>query len=255
MTSLNSDAFEFCSAISNLWLLETICDRSADIEMDDDQLADTRQRVRAALNDITTLCVASGLEERIGPEVDRFEISLDIEPLRKSAGRCDHLRERILDELKTKLYFSVPSAYKLVFDQEHPFGPKVSNKFSKSVRDAKEAAKCLALSQPTACVFHLMRAMESAVKRLAKRLGIAVTPQTTWRQLTASMDSKIKLMPQSTTIEKKRKNDWEDARINLHHLGSVLRNNTMHPSSVFTQSEAAHISNATRVAMEALSEL
>jgi hypothetical protein len=41
--------------------------------------------------------------------------------------------------------------------------------------DISEAAQCLALNRPTACVFHLMRVMETGVQILGNRLGIQLT--------------------------------------------------------------------------------
>jgi hypothetical protein len=68
---------------------------------------------------------------------------------------------------------------------------------------------------------HQLRAMEVAVRKLSKRLKVTITPQTTWRQMTGRMDDKIKGMPEATDTQKRKKNKWEEARANLHHVGSV----------------------------------
>jgi len=90
---------------------------------------------------------------------------------------------------------------------------------------------------------------------LATRLKITITPQTTWRQMTGNMDPKIKAMPDATELLKRKKNDWEAARANLHHVGSVWRNNTMHPAVSYTQSQARDVLNAVRVFMNGLADL
>ncbi|WP_237477719.1 hypothetical protein [Lichenibacterium dinghuense] len=97
--------------------------------------------------------------------------------------------------------------------------------------------------------------MEAAVQQLAGVLGMAIPPGTTWRQITTRMDALIQPMRSQTNAEREKKNDWEDARVNLHHLGSVLRNNTMHPNASHTQDEARHIFNASGVVMRALCKL
>jgi hypothetical protein len=76
-----------------------------------------------------------------------------------------------------------------------------------------------------------MRAMEAAVRHLVKRLKVTIKPQTTWRQMTAQMDDKIKKQPEATDKQKNKKNEWEAARANLHHVGSVWRNKTTHPAA------------------------
>jgi hypothetical protein len=69
------------------------------------------------------------------------------------------------------------------------------------------------------------------------------------------MDVQIRKLPQQTRREKQKRDNWEAARINLHHLGSVLRNNTMHPTAVYSQEEAKHIFNAVGVFMKTLCDL
>jgi hypothetical protein len=121
--------------------------------------------------------------------------------------------------------------------------------------EIESAHRCYSVGADTACVFHLMRAMETAVRKLSRRLRVTITPQTTWRQMTGSMDSKIKAMPEKTFRQKDKKNDWEEARANLHHVGSVWRNKTMHPAKSYTPSQAKEILQATRVFMISLCAL
>ena len=69
----------------------------------------------------------------------------------------------------------------IIVDHEHSeylsenishFGDEVANAFPNLIEDIDEAAKCLALSRYTACMFHLMRVMESSIHRLAKKLKV-----------------------------------------------------------------------------------
>jgi hypothetical protein len=62
-------------------------------------------------------------------------------------------------------------------------------------------------------------------------------------------------MPANADAQKRKKNNWESARINLHHVGSVWQNNTMHPAASYTRSEAKDVFNATRVFMNSLCDL
>jgi aspartate aminotransferase-like enzyme len=139
------------------------------------------------------------------------------------------------------------------YNQSDAFG--LGSKFKECHEDIRRAGSCLALQEGTACIFHLMRAMEVAVRKLSRRLNIEVTAKTTWRVLTGAMDGKIKAMPDTTEAQKRKKNKWEEARANLHHVGSVWRNNTMHPATSYTPSEARDVFNAVRIFMRALAEL
>ena len=102
-----------------------------------------------------------------------------------------------------------------------------------------------------------MRGMEVVVRNLARRphMNITITPKTTWRQITGAMDQKIQAMPDSTLRQKRKKEDWEAARANLHHVGDVWRNSTMHPAKSYSLSQAKDVLDACRVFMGALCAL
>jgi hypothetical protein len=69
------------------------------------------------------------------------------------------------------------------------------------------------------------------------------------------MDDKIKKMPQATAMQKRKKENWEEARANLHHVGDVWRNSTMHPAKTYSPSQARDVFNACRVFMGGLCAL
>lgn len=171
------------------------------------------------------------------------------------AAGITNLLSRAQDELAARHFFGLKEEYVKFYGQKDAFGAAVGKKFKAASSDIEQAGNCLALEQPTACIFHLMRAMEVAVRQLARRLNITITPQTTWRQMTGAMDHKIRAMPETSDRQKHSKNDWEAARANLHHVGSVWRNNTMHPATSYTQSQALDVMNAVRVFMSGLAAL
>jgi hypothetical protein len=205
-------------------------------------------------------CILCDMDS-ILPEIDRLEQLIWPPPgvpqaiPSQVAQAMNSLLSRLQDELKQQFFFHLTQQDVPLFMNKRPFGDVVAKKFSNASADIISAGSCLALQQPTACVFHLMRAMEVAVRQLGMRLKATITPQTTWRQMTGSMDPKIKAMPETTVRQKRKKNDWEAARANLHHVGSVWRNNTMHPATSYTQSQALDVLNAVRVFMSGLSSL
>jgi len=248
---LKKSALEFSGALSDLWLMENICDSSTSLELSEQDILDTKLKVQDVLEKLRRICTLSNLSAAVEPELQRFQGALQspiqMEPFAKLAQRCDHLRNRILDELENEYFFQVDRSEVQLYKKRGLFGTRVTKKFNAALDDIVNAGNCLAVQQPTACVFHLMRAMEVAVRKLSKRLNITITPQTTWRQMTNEMDTKIRAMPANTDAQRRKKNNWEAARINLHHVGSVWRNNTMHPAASYTRSEARHVFNATRV--------
>jgi hypothetical protein len=177
--------------------------------------------------------------------VNATELRIDIERTLARFG----------DELAQHHYKAIAPEWVKYYGQDHLFGDWVSEKFPSARIDLKEAGNCYALERPTACVFHLMRAMEASIQKLGRRLGIAITPQTTWRRITGEMDAKIKAMPEQTPRQKKQKDAWSEARANLHHVGQVWRNNTMHPARDYTMSQAKDVIDAIRVSMQSLCEI
>jgi hypothetical protein len=181
---------------------------------------------------------------------NRLLLVIEVEPsLAKVAQQLEEIRRQFEDDLRRRHFLSVSEEDLKFWDKDHLFGETVSRKFTRASWDIKNAGNCLALGQGTACVFHLMRAMEVAVRKLAKKMNVTITPQSTWRKMTGLMDDKIKKMPDTTDRLKRKKNDWEGARANLHHVGSVWRNNTMHPATSYTPSQAQDVFNAVRVFM------
>jgi len=191
------------------------------------------------------------------------EISRTIKECEQSrvVDRCGlalrNIAERFHDELENMKFFHVPGGLVSYYAQDALFGKPVFDKFKNARDDIKSAGSCLALGQSTATVFHLMRAMEVAVRHLARRphANIPITPKATWRQITGAMDLKIKAMPEKTPREKEKREKWESARANLHHVGSVWRNGTMHPAKTYTPSQARDVMDACKVFMGDLCSL
>jgi hypothetical protein len=176
-------------------------------------------------------------------------------PLPEVLADVRQLIVRIEEDLRRVHFLYVPIDLVAYWKGQNLFGDVVTTKFKAAAADIDSAGKCLSVGQGTACVFHLMRAMEVVVRKLGKRMKVTITPSTTWRRITGNMDAKIKPMPVDTDAQKRKKNAWEEARANLHHVGSVWRNNTMHPAKSYTPSQARDVFNAVRVFMNGLCEL
>jgi hypothetical protein len=255
---LKKAALEFGRALAQLAQLEWACITGRELHPNIivDTTGSLRRDATQILGNLKRVCILADLQEVLS-EIDRFGGLLNgpsvvIEDVK---GATSHLKYRLFEELENEHYFQVDRQDVQFYEKEELFGSLVAKKFKAAVPDIENAGNCLALQQPTACVFHLMRAMEIAVRQLGKRLNVTITPQSTWRQMTGNMDGKIKGMPEATEAQKRKKNRWEAARANLHHVGSVWRNNTMHPATSYTRSQARDVLNAVRVFMGGLCEL
>lgn len=218
------------------------------------------------LNTVTFLAKETSMRsvtDQVG-QIRQITEILDL-PLSRVAPECIQLRIRIEEELRRKDFLFVSEEMTELYNKSDPRRGAVKGtdpfelgkKFKKAHADIASAGRCLAVGEGTACVFHLMRAMEIVVRNLSSRshINVTITPQTTWRKMTSAMDGKISKMPDTTDALKHKKNKWEEARANLHHIGSVWRNNTMHPATSYTPAQAKDVFDACRVFINRLAAL
>src|SRR2546429_816069 len=82
------------------------------------------------------------------------------------------LQDRIQDEFSDLLFLSISKIKAPYYENEELFGADVKNKYPSAAFEIKEAGNCFALERSTACVMHLMRTLEVALKAIAAGLGI-----------------------------------------------------------------------------------
>jgi hypothetical protein len=118
---------------------------------------------------------------------------------------------RIRDDCASRLYFQIaPENAEFLRETAQHFGPDVDQTFSEASEDISEAACCLALGRTTAVVFHLMRAMEVAVKRLGAKLNVTIVDKHNvdleWGKILANIKVPIETMPRGEMRDK-----WSEA--------------------------------------------
>jgi hypothetical protein len=254
---LDHYALRFAQAITVLETAKVLClplqIPEGEHEVTNRQIAET---VAYGLDLMRQACLACGIG--VIPELDRINILIQPQTFAPRLGisqAINHLLSRVKDDLALQNFYRVGPDDFQFYGRADLFGGAVTMKFKDAAADIRSAGDCLALGQGTACVFHLMRAMEAAVRKLSRSLKINVTWKTPWRVLTGAMDAKIKKMPEATETQKRKREKWEAACTNLHHVGSVWRNSTMHPATSYTPSQARDVLSAVRVFMVALAEL
>ena len=131
---------------------------------------------------------------------------------------------------------------KLLEETKPLFGPRVALKLPSTAEDISEAAQCLALNRPTACVFHLMRVMETGVQILGNRLGIQLTADKNWQKILDEANKAIKALNQKDATTKA----YAGISSNLYNVKLALRNEVMHPKQTYTPDEAKNVFHAVR---------
>jgi len=126
--------------------------------------------------------------------------------------------------------------------QSAPFGAEVANAFPSASFDISEAGGCLAFDRGTACVFHLMRVMEVALRLLGDSLKLPISTNRTW-------DSILRKCDQETSKRFADKSaEWmgnevflSGAAAHLRNVKDAWRNPTMHVEAKYTEDEARNV--------------
>ncbi|WP_425993102.1 hypothetical protein [Brevundimonas sp. TWP2-3-2] len=157
------------------------------------------------------------------------------------------LKARLQDELSlVRLFVLDPRMAHYLMVGEDLVGPAINTHFPSAIFDIEEAAKCLAVLRPTASAFHSMRALEVAIRALARFLDIPdpIKPaERNWNVLLKTIKDGIDVK-YPTSADKGP--HTEGARIeglyaNLDSIRNPWRNATMHNENIYQIEEADHI--------------
>jgi len=222
------------------------------------------EKAQKAIDLCRIACEQVGMTQ-VTPELNRVETIVNItrdyeecsylnmESLRSA---IKHLISRIHDELNSEFFFHVQRSDLLLYGKKDLLGPLVSRHFPNSTSDIEAAGNCLALRQPTACVFHLMRVMEKGTQTFGKKLKVAIDPEIeTWNKILDHVDKQIRLLPTATAKQKSKKAALAEVSSYIHHVKIAWRNEVMHPKATYTQEEARDVFAASRAFMIRLSEV
>jgi hypothetical protein len=182
----------------------------------------------------------------VADQVGRLHKMVEMDrPLGAMAPEWWQLRVRLQEELTRKEFLFVPHELVDLYRSDDPF--ELGDKFKSAQPDIKSAAECLALSQGTACIFHLDRAMEVVLRQLAKRLKVQIGPRDTWGSVLNNMTPKIAKMPESNKREKDKKQAWSEARTHLFHVKECWRDRPAHGQESYSPARAKEIFEAVRI--------
>jgi hypothetical protein len=183
------------------------------------------------------------------------EFLFDIEANSLTVGSAHHhfevLGATIRREMQTVLFFHVPSSQAEFYDKKELFGAKVSGRFPNLQSDIIESGNCLALGRGTACVFHLMRVMESAVQEFGRALGILAVDTKNWQNILDETNKAIKALPAKNSLTP----PLSEATANLYSVKLAWRNEVMHPKATYTLDEAKDVFRQVKLFMGNLVEV
>lgn len=194
--------------------------------------------------------------ERVLNENNMLGMVLNADGCRAFFHHLMDITSRIRDDCESRIYFQVsPEDASLLDPNADHFGLEVRKAFGSTVEDIAEAASCLALERPTACVFHLMRALEAAAVVVANQIGATIADKhgrtLPWGVIASNMKSEIDKMQKGSDIQIQ----WYRAQSFLEVVGRAWRNPSAHPKQTYTIEEAKNVFAATKSFMQELAPL
>ena len=173
---------------------------------------------------------------------------------RKAQSEFEYWNKRTFQtELETKLFFYIPD-HRASFYKNNQLDEDVKKKIPVTIHDdMEEAGNCFATENYAACVFHLMRVMESGVQKLGDSLGVSLTNNKEWQSIINDIKHEINnKYPKKSHPEKYEK--WTNLLAKLETVKDAWRNPTMHPRATYKESEAHDIIMSVRIFMNELAK-
>ena len=172
---------------------------------------------------------------------------LEINPLALSQYRSHAiaLLGRLKDELSIKKVMIFPSNKVGYFDgSSSMFSSAVRDSFVSAQHDMDESEKCFALNRHTACVFHLMRAMEAGLNLLGKDLGVSVGQN--WNTALDEIEKEIRSRNRGTHGPQWKIDEpfYSEAATHFRFVKNAWRNYVAHLHESYDEERAKGILNS-----------
>lgn len=202
-----------------------------------------RQGIAFRLEGMTSMCQAIGLELTV---MLLEEIILQLNNPAYTYGQLAHtlqeMERRLNHELSRELFIHIPKAKATLYANPNIFGGQVLARFPSASFDIEEAAKCFALGRDTACVMHLMKVMEVALRAVGTAIGIPDPSKANWQQVIDQVNQQIK---QKASLKNpswlSQESFFKEVTAHLYAVKNAWRNPVMHVENSYDEERAAEI--------------
>ena len=206
---------------------------------------------------------------QIGMQITADTVLEAIEKLKSESTRnfqwlldqTDAIEGLARKELRGKAFFYIsPERMEFWPTQKEPFafGKDVEEKFPSASFDIHNAAICVATTQSTAAVFHLMRILEIGLTVLGAKFGVSLA-HTNWGPAIGEIESHVRDMHKDPAWKalpdcKEQQEFYAQAASHFGILKDAWRNFTMHARGKYTEDEAERIFENVKGFMQQLAE-
>jgi hypothetical protein len=221
-----------------------------------------REGISQSLQRIATQCESMALRVTLSYARECLA-ELSFAPRPDWKGKVDIFGKIFEHEIGLISLFGIPADKLALYSDATPFdgkngSGKVSERFPKASGEAVRAAKCLAVGQQNASVFHLTRVLEIAFRALSRGLTMP-DPMRDKERNWANMLSRVKQQIDSNATANPPvanwaadKNFYESAYAALEALRNSWRNAAVYVEADYSEDEARQIFEATKSLMRHL---
>jgi hypothetical protein len=174
-------------------------------------------------------------------------------PILSIITQADYVRELLEQELKKRQFFvlDVNGGY---YDNPLLAGAPFRDNWPTANKELVEAGNCFAVDRYTACVCHLMRALEYALKAFENELKITAPargPENTWGKIIGRIEQKKK-QPSPEWMAKAGFND--NCLTFFCAVKSACRDKTFHVESSYDKGSASSLFSCTVAVLSEISK-
>jgi len=174
------------------------------------------------------------------------ELRLDRNLLEDIRRELKELEMAAYADLSKRTFSYLEDTAEPYYEKSELFGPAVANRFPKAAYDIKEAGSCYSTGRHTACVFHLMRALEHALRDLARRLKVPFPSKfelKTWDTLIKDMEDEIgKIILKPRTRQRAKDLEFYNSiALQFRYFKDGWRNHVMHTRASYDEHQAKRI--------------
>lgn len=185
-------------------------------------------------------------------QAKRMAIILSSNPtIEQLASAFTELQNRIEDQLARRYFYQLKPNAAPFFEVVNPFGELVATSFPSATHDISEGCKCYACDRFDATVYHLMRAMEVALRCLAKRVNVKYAPN--WMVYLDRIDNTLKSKAKKSRLRKSRLLFLGNTSALLRAVKEAWRDDTMHVAGKYGPDQTRDILMSVRAFMIHLS--
>lgn len=145
-------------------------------------------------------------------------------------SKCADLENHLLRVLKGQLFFHAESKRLEEYWRWSEERKTWQDSFPYASMEMGNARLCYLFGQPTACVFHAMRALEIGLLTLAGELEVSVQTRDQWETIINNIESTIKTIngPHAGKDWKQKQESYAEAALHFRYLKNAWRNHVMH---------------------------